>query len=91
MRYTVSDYYGDNLFGGLTVCAKTGTGEVGDDKNPNGWMVGYSKMRTASRLACVVQDSGFGFQYAGPVVEAAMIQAAKSLERLRCSKLKLYY
>lgn len=47
MRYTVSDYYGDNLFGGLTVCAKTGTGEVGDDKNPNGWMVGYSKMRTA--------------------------------------------
>ncbi len=33
MRYTVSDYYGDNLFGGLTVCAKTGTGEVGDDKN----------------------------------------------------------
>ena len=69
MRYTVSDYYGDNLFGGLTVCAKTGTGEVGDDKNPNGWMVGYSKD----------EDSGFGFQYAGPVVEAAMIQAAKSL------------
>ena len=80
MRYTVSDYYGDNLFGGLTVCAKTGTGEVGDDKNPNGWMVGYSKDEDCPlAFACVVQDSGFGFQYAGPVVEAAMIQAAKSL------------
>lgn len=80
MRYTVSDYYGDNLFGGLTVCAKTGTGEVGDDKNPNGWMVGYSKDEDCPlAFACVVHDSGFGFQYAGPVVEAAMIQAAKSL------------
>ncbi len=66
MRYTVSDYYGDNLFGGLTVCAKTGTGEVGDDKNPNGWMVGYSKDEDCPlAFACVVQDSGFGFQYAG--------------------------
>lgn len=80
MRYTITDYYGDNLFGGLTVCAKTGTGEVGDDKEPNGWMVGYSKDEDCPlAFACVVEDSGFGFTYAGPVVEAAMIQAAKSL------------
>jgi len=44
-----------------------------------GWSA-TQKMRTALlAFACVVQDSGFGFQYAGPVVEAAMIQAAKSL------------
>lgn len=80
MRYTITDYYGDNLFGGLTVCAKTGTGEVGDDKEPNGWMVGYSKDEDCPlAFACVVEDSGFGFTYAAPVVEAAMIQAAKSL------------
>ena len=80
MRYTITDYYGDNLFGGLKVCAKTGTGEVGDDKNPNGWMVGYSKDEDVPlAFACVVEDSGFGFTYAGPVVEAAMIQAAESL------------
>lgn len=43
-------------------------------------MVGYSKDEDCPlAFACVVQDSGFGFQYAGPVVEAAMIQAAKSL------------
>ena len=80
MRYTITDYYGDDLFGGLTVCAKTGTGEVGDDKEPNGWMVGYSKDEDCPlAFACVVEDSGFGFTYAGPVVQAAMIQAAKSL------------
>lgn len=80
MRYTISDYYGDYLFGGLTVCAKTGTAEVGNDKEPNGWMVGYSKDEDCPlAFACVVEDSGFGFTYAGPVVEAAMIQAAKSL------------
>ena len=80
MRYTITDYYGDYLFGGLSVCAKTGTGEVGDDKEPNAWMVGYSKDEDCPlAFACVVEDAGFGFSYAGPVVEAAMIQAAKSL------------
>ncbi|MEE1319011.1 MAG: penicillin-binding transpeptidase domain-containing protein, partial [Ruminococcus sp.] len=80
MRYTITDYYGDYLFGGLSVCAKTGTGEVGDDKEPNAWMVGYSKDEDCPlAFACVVEDAGFGFSYAGPVVEASMIQAAKSL------------
>ena len=28
MRYTVETNYGDSMFPGLTVCAKTGTGEI---------------------------------------------------------------
>lgn len=80
MRYTITDYYGDNLFGGLSVCAKTGTAEVGKDKEPTAWMVGYAKDEDCPlAFACVVEEAGFGFTYAGPVVEAAMIQAAKSL------------
>jgi peptidoglycan glycosyltransferase len=80
MRYTVSDYYGDYLFGGLTVCAKTGTGEVGENKEPNGWMIGYSQDSDAPlAFACVVENSGYGMTYAAPVAEAAMIAAAKSL------------
>lgn len=80
MRYTITDYYGDDIFGGLTVCAKTGTAEVGGEKQPNAWMVGYAKDKDCPlAFACVVEDAGFGFTYAGPVVEAAMIQAAKSL------------
>ena len=42
MRYTVETNYGDSMFPGLTVCAKTGTGEIGEDKNPNGWMTGFT-------------------------------------------------
>ena len=47
MRYTVSDYYGDNLFGGLTVCAKTGTGEVAMIRTLTAGWSATQKMRTA--------------------------------------------
>lgn len=80
MRYTITSYYGDNLYGGLSVCAKTGTAEVGDDKAPNGWIVGYSQDSDCPlAFACVVENSGYGSQFAAPVAQAAMIQAAKSL------------
>lgn len=81
MRYTITDYYGDNLFGDLSVCAKTGTGEVGKEKAPNGWMIGYAQDEDCPlAFACVVEDSGFGFSYAGPVAEAAMIKASEKLK-----------
>ncbi len=80
MRYTITDYYGDNLFGNLSVCAKTGTGEVGNDKKPNAWMVGYSQNQDCPlAFACVVEDAGFGFEYAGPVAQAAMKASAEAL------------
>ncbi|HCA05371.1 MAG TPA: penicillin-binding protein [Ruminococcaceae bacterium] len=83
MRYTVSEYYNyqrSGLFEGLSVCAKTGTAEVGDGKNPNAWMVGYSQDNDAPlAFACVVEDSGYGFEYACPVADAAMKAAAACL------------
>ncbi len=80
MRYTITDYYGDGEYGGLSVCAKTGTAEVGDEHKPNGWIVGYAQDKDCPlAFACVVEDSGFGSQYAAPVAQAAMRQAAKSL------------
>lgn len=81
MRYTISDYYGDGLFGGLTVCAKTGTGETGEGKEPNAWMVGFSTDEDCPlAFAAVVEHGGMGFSNAGPVARAAMIQAAESLK-----------
>ena len=83
MRYTVSDYYSSQrpgLFEGLSVCAKTGTAEVGEDKKPNAWMVGYSQDQDAPlAFACVVENAGFGFEYACPVADAAMKAAANCL------------
>lgn len=85
MRYAVVNDYGDDMFGGLTVCAKTGTGETfkGSDKEKNdGWMVGYcTDSEYPLAFACVVRGSSqYGYATAGQVAKAAMIQAAKSMK-----------
>ena len=84
MRSAVVNDYGDYMFGGLTVCAKTGTGETvtGEGENLNdGWMVGYSKDEDCplAFAAVVHRSSQYGYATAGQVAKAAMIQAAKSL------------
>ncbi len=80
MRYTVQTNYGDDRFPGLTVCAKTGTGEVGEGKQPNGWMVGYTTDEDCPlAFAVVVENGGYGISSAAPVVEAVLQEAAKSV------------
>ncbi len=67
-------------FSSLSVRAKTGTAEVGDEKSPNAWMVGFSTDEDCPlAFACVVEDAGFGSQYARPVAETAMQSAAQAL------------
>ena len=67
-------------FGSLSVRAKTGTAEVGDEKSPNAWMVGFSTDEDCPlAFACVVEDAGFGSQYARPVAETAMQNAALAI------------
>ncbi len=80
MRYTITDHYGDSMFGGLTVGAKTGTAEVGEGKEPNAWMVGYSTDEDYPlAFAVVVEEGGYGFYTAGPIARTAMIESARSL------------
>lgn len=80
MRYTVSDYYGDGMFDGLTVCAKTGTAEVGEDKDPNAWIVGFSTDEEAPlAFAVVVENGGYGSSAAGPIAVTAMTKAAVAI------------
>lgn len=80
MRYTISDYYGDSMFEGLTVCAKTGTAEVGEGIEPNAWMIGYSTDEDCPlAFAVVVEEGGYGFYSAGPIARVAMLGAAESL------------
>ena len=78
MRYNVSSYYGDKMFPGLSVCAKTGTAEVGQGKKPNGWMVGFSSDRnTPLAFAVVVENANTGMTSAGQIASALMTAAAK--------------
>lgn len=80
MRYTISDYYGDSMFEGLTVCAKTGTAEVGEGIEPNAWMIGYSTDEDCPlAFAVVVEEGGYGFYSAGPIARIAMLGCAESL------------
>lgn len=81
MRYTVKNNYSDSMFPGLTVCAKTGTGETGPDTQPNAWMVGFSLDDDAPlAFAVVVEDSGYGYSQAGPIA-VDMMESGKQLLR----------
>lgn len=73
LDYTMSDYYGKDMFEGMDICAKTGTAEVGEGKRPHGWMVGYSKDPDFPyAFAVVVENGGYGISSAGPVAVIAM-------------------
>ncbi len=78
MRYNVTSDYGDSMFPGLKVCAKTGTAEVGNGKKPNGWMVGFSSdPKTPYAFAVVIEQGNYGRTSAGKIASAIMAQAAK--------------
>lgn len=78
MRFNVSYEYGDDLFPGMKVCAKTGTAEVGQVQKPNGWMVGFSSdEKTPFAFAVVIENTSTSLGSAGKIASALM-QAAKT-------------
>lgn len=78
LRYDVTNAYGDGLFPGLAVCAKTGTAEVGNTKKPNCWMVGFSSNEaTPYAFAVVVENETSGLRSAGQIASALMKAAAE--------------
>ena len=82
MRNNVENKYGDENFPGLTVCAKTGTAEVGGDRKPNAMLSGFvadSKYPLAF-IVCV-EDGGYGAQVCMPIasrVLGACVEAMKN-------------
>ena len=74
LRGNVENYYGDWLFpSGWNVWAKTGTGEVGEEKGPNCWMVGFCDSQQAPyAFAVVVEDGSGGIETAGSVASAVL-------------------
>ncbi len=75
MRACVTEHYGEERFGGLELCAKTGTAEVGD-QNPHSWFVGFCRNpRKPYAFVVVVEKAGAGLgeaaTIAGKVLQAA--------------------
>lgn len=78
MRYNVTAEYGDGLFPSMEVCAKTGTAEVGKERKPNGWMVGFSaNEKTPFAFAVVVENASSSLGSAGKIASVLMQAAAK--------------
>ncbi|MFI3326625.1 MAG: penicillin-binding transpeptidase domain-containing protein [Clostridia bacterium] len=59
LRNVVTNYYGDSSFSGFDVCGKTGTAEVGGDKDPNSWFVGYTQDAPYA-FVVIVEEGGSG-------------------------------
>ena len=79
LRYNVTGDYGDSMFPGMSVCAKTGTAEV-NGKQPHGWIVGFSQNEdTPFAFAVVVEEGGYGRTSAGNIASALMQAAASSI------------
>ena len=68
MAQNVVQTYGSGRFPNMDICAKSGTAEVGGDKRPNAWFVGFLRNEDAPyAFAVVVEEGGSGASAAGNV------------------------
>ena len=73
MRSNVEQKYGDQNFPGLTVCAKTGTGEVGGESRPNAMLAGFvSDPDYPLAFIVFVEDAGYGASVCIPIASQVL-------------------
>ena len=79
LRSNVELKYGDDYFPGLTVCAKTGTGEV-DGQKPNAMLTGFC-MDEDYPLAFIVavENAGYGASVCLPILSEVLASAREIL------------
>lgn len=73
MAFNVVDKYGSDNFPGLTVCAKTGTAEVGGDKKPNAMLAGFvaDEEYPLAFIVCA-EDAGYGKTVCIPMISKVL-------------------
>lgn len=82
LRNNVENYYGDDSFPGLQVCAKSGTAEVGGDKKPNAMFTGFvADENLPLAFIVTVEDGGYGRQVCTPIIAKILAQCKESLLR----------
>ena len=73
MRNNVENYYGDENFAGFTVCAKSGTAEVGGDRKPNAMFTGFvTDEGYPLAFIVTIEDGGYGRLTCVPVLEKVL-------------------
>ena len=79
LRSNVTERYGNGNFPGLSVCAKTGTGEIGDGIKPNAMLAGFVQNEEYPYAFIVfVENAGYGANVCIPIA-AKVLDACKSL------------
>lgn len=84
MRNNVKNSYGDSNFPGLTVCAKTGTAEVGGDKKPNAMLTGFiaDGNYPLAFIVCV-EDGGYGAKVCLPIASEVLQACVQVIDNNR--------
>ena len=73
MANNVVSHYGSENFPGLNLCAKSGTAEVGDYKEPHAWFAGFlNDDSNPYAFIVLVENSGYGADVAGAVANTVM-------------------
>lgn len=73
MRNNVLQTYGQEQFGSLAVCAKSGTAEVGSGKDPHAWFVGFvDDPANPYAFVVIVENGGWGSSTAGRVAASVL-------------------
>ena len=81
LKFNVTDKYGAENFPGLTVGAKTGTGEVGGNKKPNAMLAGFVEDETLPLAFIVcVEDAGYGRAVCVPIISKVLEAAGQALK-----------
>lgn len=79
MRSNVLLNYGQDRFGDLAVCAKSGTAEVGEGKTPHAWFTGFIDDITCPlAFVVIVENGGGGSDVAGSIAASLLQQAANT-------------
>ena len=82
MRNNVENGYGDENFPGLTVCAKSGTAELGDGQETNAMFAGFV-LDEAYPLAffAAVEEGGYGRYTCVPIISKVLEACKEVLDR----------
>ena len=80
MRNNVESFYGDKFFPGLTMCAKSGTAEVGEGLLPNGTFAGFSADPDVPLAFVIfVENSGSGSDICLPILTEVLTACKEAI------------
>lgn len=78
MAYNVKSNYGEANYPGLSLCAKSGTAEVGGNAAPHAWFVGFLEKEDAPyAFVAFIENGGSGSANAGSLANKVLQSAIK--------------